>query len=237
MPKAYLIAEHIITEPAVFEEYRVKVGPMIEKYGGRYLTKGSAHQLPEGGHWQPERVVIIEFPDKQSLDAWYNSPEYQPLIKLRKESASDLDMLITLEGVAATREVNMEITKVLGSKHDDIAPDGSEVRLLPEMTRGGMAHFALGPRNVSKAVAHKTIEEIWYFIRGRGRMWRRPGNSEGEGQVVDVFPGVSITVPTGTQFQFRNDGDEALEAIGVTMPPWPGPDEAFQVKGIWEPTV
>ncbi|MCK1668547.1 DUF1330 domain-containing protein [Bradyrhizobium sp. 153] len=99
MPKAYLIAEHVITEPAVFEEYRAKVGPMIEKYGGRYLTKGGAHLLPEGGHWEPDRVVIIEFPDKQSLDAWYNSPEYQPLIKLRKESTSDLDMLITLEGV------------------------------------------------------------------------------------------------------------------------------------------
>jgi mannose-6-phosphate isomerase-like protein (cupin superfamily) len=141
--------------------------------------------------------------------------------------------------LTATREVNMEnfITKVLGSKHDAIAPDGSEVRLLPQMTRGGMAHFALGPRHVSKAVAHKTIEEIWYFMRGRGRMWRRLASSGGEGQVVDVFPGVSITIPTGTQFQFRNDGDEALEAIGLTMPPWPGADEAFQVKGIWEPTV
>jgi len=128
------------------------------------------------------------------------------------------------------------ITKILGSKHDAIAPDGSEVRLLPEMTRGGMAHFALDPRHVSNAVAHRTIEEIWYFIRGRGRMWRR-GSGEGPGETVDVFPGASITVPTGIQFQFRNDGDEALEAIGVTMPPWPGPNEAFQIQGIWEPTV
>ena len=87
---------------------------------------------------------------------------------------------------------------------------------------------------MSRAVAHKTIEEIWYFIRGNGRMWRRLGSSE---KVVDVFPGVSINVPTGTQFQFRNDGDERLEAIGVTMPPCPGADEAFQVEGIWEPTV
>jgi mannose-6-phosphate isomerase-like protein (cupin superfamily) len=138
--------------------------------------------------------------------------------------------------LTATREVNMGelITKVLGLKPDAIAPDGSEVRLLQEMTRGGMAHFALGPHHVSKAVAHKTIEEIWYFIRGRGRIWRRLGSSEA---VVDVFPGVSINVPTGTQFQFRNEGDETLEAIGVTMPPWPGAAEAFQVKGIWEPTV
>ncbi|SDH07916.1 Uncharacterized conserved protein, DUF1330 family [Bradyrhizobium sp. Rc2d] len=99
MPKAYLIAEHIITEPAIFEEYRVKVGPVIEKYGERYLAKRNAHQFLEGGHWEPHRVVVIEFPDKQSLAAWYNSPEYQPPIKLRKESTSDLDMLITLEGL------------------------------------------------------------------------------------------------------------------------------------------
>jgi uncharacterized protein (DUF1330 family) len=36
---AYLIAEHKITDPAKFEEYRIKVGPMIAKHGGRYLTK------------------------------------------------------------------------------------------------------------------------------------------------------------------------------------------------------
>jgi mannose-6-phosphate isomerase-like protein (cupin superfamily) len=142
--------------------------------------------------------------------------------------------------LTATREVNMEkfITKVLGSKHDDIAPDGSEVRLLPRMTLGSMAHFALGPRHVSRAVAHERIEEIWYFIRGRGRMWRRSSEEVVDPEeIVDVFPGVSITIPTGTHFQFRNDGDEALEAIGVTMPPWPGADVSFDVKGTWEPTV
>jgi len=96
---AYLIAEHIITDAAKFDEYRTKVGPMIAMFGGRYLTKGGTHKLPEGGHWSPQRVVIIEFPDMAALDAWYKSPEYQPLIALRKQCTSDLDMLITLEGV------------------------------------------------------------------------------------------------------------------------------------------
>jgi uncharacterized protein (DUF1330 family) len=98
MAKAYLVVEHIITDAAKFEEYRTKVGPMIAKHGGRYLTKGNTHKLPEGGHWKPERVVVIEFPDMDSLNAWYNSAEYQPLIALRKQCTSDLDMLITLEG-------------------------------------------------------------------------------------------------------------------------------------------
>ena len=96
---AYYIAEHIITDPTKFEEYRLKVGPMIASYGGRYLTKGDSHKLPEGGHWKPERVVIIEFPDMGRLHAWYGSAEYQPLFALRKESTSELDMVITLEGI------------------------------------------------------------------------------------------------------------------------------------------
>ena len=95
---AYLIAEHIITDSAKFEEYRTKVGPMIAKHGGRYITKGGTHKLPEGGHWNPERVVIIEFPSMAALNNWYNSPEYQPLIALRKTCTSEFDMLFTIEG-------------------------------------------------------------------------------------------------------------------------------------------
>ena len=96
---AYYIAEHIVTDPAKFEEYRLKVGPMIAKHGGRYLTKGGSHKMPEGGHWKPERVVIIEFPDMDSLNTWYHSAEYQPLMALRKETTSELDMVYTLEGI------------------------------------------------------------------------------------------------------------------------------------------
>ena len=95
---AYLIAEHTITDPAKFEEYRVKVGPLIAKHGGRYVTKGGSQVVLEKDNavWQPERVVIIEFPDMAALNAWYESPEYKPLIALRRASAKD--MLITLEG-------------------------------------------------------------------------------------------------------------------------------------------
>ena len=96
--RAYYIAEHNITDPAKFEEYRLKVGPQIASHGGRYLTKGGSHRFPEGGHWKPERVVIIEFPDMDSLNRWYNSDEYQPLFALRKASTSDMDMVIVLEG-------------------------------------------------------------------------------------------------------------------------------------------
>jgi len=95
---AYLVVEHVITDAAKFEEYRSKVGPMIAAFGGRYLTQGSTHRLPEGGHWKPERMVVIEFPDMHSLEAWYSCPEYQPLIALRKQCTSSQDMLYFLEG-------------------------------------------------------------------------------------------------------------------------------------------
>ena len=95
---AYLIAEHIVTDQTKFDDYRTKAAPTIAKHGGRYLTKGGSHRLPEGGHWKPERVVIIEFPSMEALDNWYRSHEYQPLIALRKQCTSELDMLMMLEG-------------------------------------------------------------------------------------------------------------------------------------------
>jgi uncharacterized protein (DUF1330 family) len=95
---AYLIAEHIVTDDAKFHEFRTKVESLMAKHGGRYLTKGATHKLPEGGHWKPERVIIVEFPNMDSLYAWDNSPEHQPLIALRKSCTSDQDMLFVLEG-------------------------------------------------------------------------------------------------------------------------------------------
>ena len=121
-------------------------------------------------------------------------------------------------------------TKRLPSAAGAIAPDGSEVRILCSGTRGSMAHFSLAGGQVSKAVAHLSIEEVWYFLAGRGRFWRREGMEE---DIVEVSQGVSISIPPGTHFQFRNDGEDALTAVGVSMPPWPGEDEAYTVKGVW----
>src|SRR5205823_14967174 len=96
-------------------------------------------------------------------------------------------------------------TKRINAAPDTIAPDGSEVRLLCELSRGGMATFRLPPGAVSKAVAHRTIEEVWYFIRVRGRLWRKLGDIE---EITEIAAGVSIAIPTGMHFQFRCDGAE-----------------------------
>ena len=68
------------------------------------------------------------------------------------------------------------------------------------------------------------------LISGLGRMWRKLGAAE---VTVDLRPGISVAIPVGAHFQFRNDGDEPLHCVGVTMPPWPGMDEAFEVAGVW----
>jgi hypothetical protein len=54
-------------------------------------------------------------------------------------------------------------------------------------------------------------------------------------QTVDLRRGVALTIPVGTSFQFRNTGRDPLAIIGVTMPPWPGEDEAMESKGVWHP--
>ena len=132
-----------------------------------------------------------------------------------------------------TAEETVFTTRKLAVDPDAVAPDGSEVRLLAAASRGSMAHFSLAPGQVSAAVAHRTVEEVWLVLRGNGRMWRRLGDRS---EIVELSPGVSVAIPTGAHFQFRSDSDEGLEAVGVTMPPWPGADEAYPVEGPWQPT-
>lgn len=122
----------------------------------------------------------------------------------------------------ATGRLPMDPTKV--------APDGSDVRVLLGVPAGGIAHFQLAAGQVAHAIRHRTIDEIWYVLSGRGEMWRRQGERE---QTVVLEPGVCLTIPAGTHFQFRADASGPLAAIGVTMPPWPGDDEAIPVAGPW----
>lgn len=124
-------------------------------------------------------------------------------------------------------------TKPFPHQPDVTAPDGSDVRVLLALTGGSMAHFELAAGRTSLAVAHRTVDEIWYFLEGLGVMWRRLGVQE---EAVRVEAGVCISIPCGTHFQFRSLGSGPLKAVAVTMPPWPGEKEAYAVQGIWKPT-
>jgi mannose-6-phosphate isomerase-like protein (cupin superfamily) len=115
-----------------------------------------------------------------------------------------------------------------------VAPDGSAVRVLVAGARGSMAHFTLAADACSVAVRHRTVEELWFVVEGTGEMWRR---NEDDEDVVALHAGLSLTIPVGTAFQFRASEGSALRIVGVTMPPWPGDDEAVVVDGPWAPNV
>jgi len=125
-------------------------------------------------------------------------------------------------------------TITLPSSPDVFAPDGSEVRILLSLAGGSMAHFNLQAGQVARAVRHRTVEEIWYILSGHGEMWRSDGTRE---VTALLRPGVCLTIPVGTVFQFRAMPDEPLAAVAVTMPPWPGESEAETISGKWKPTV
>jgi mannose-6-phosphate isomerase-like protein (cupin superfamily) len=122
----------------------------------------------------------------------------------------------------------------LGATPDATAPDGTLVRLLPALIGGSLAHFELPAGAISHAVRHRTVEEIWYFLSGRGEMWRRLGVEE---SIITVEPGVALTIPLGAAFQFRASGEAPLIFLAITMPPWPGAEEAGRVEGRWTATV
>lgn len=113
---------------------------------------------------------------------------------------------------------------------DVIAPDGSEIRFLPQVRGGSMVHCTLPPGAVSLAVTHKTVDELWYVLAGAGELWRRQDDRE---EVVPLLPGTAHSIPLGAHFQFRNPGQEPLTFVIVTMPPWPGMDEAVRVADHW----
>ena len=83
MPSYYIT--HRVTlsgDPAVMVEYSSKVNATIEKYGGRKIVRTDDIAIVEGD-WDPQRMTVIEFPDRAAAMAWYDSPEYAPLKAMR----------------------------------------------------------------------------------------------------------------------------------------------------------
>ena len=126
--------------------------------------------------------------------------------------------------------MNRYETASVGEAEEERAPDGSRVRPLLSLDSGAMAQFQLDPGQVSRAVRHRSVAEIWMVLDGRGLIWRR----QNERESVDCLErGVCVSIPAGTAFQFRCSGSESMLIAAVTMPPWPGDEEAVFVTGKW----
>jgi len=89
---SYFVANIRITDEVEYSKYLENVESVFNKFNGEYLAVDSNPTILEGS-WEYSRVVLIRFPDKDSLDKWYYSDEYQAILKYRL-SAADCDTII-----------------------------------------------------------------------------------------------------------------------------------------------
>ena len=95
---AYVISEVEMRDAAGFDTYRTIAAQSIAHYGGRYLVRGGAAEVAEGGP-PVKSIVVVEFPSMERLREWYASPEYAEALKVRRTALER--RLIFVEGVPA----------------------------------------------------------------------------------------------------------------------------------------
>jgi len=93
---AYVLADIDVQDAEAYEAYRKLVPATIEKYGGRFLVRGGAHEVIEG-EWQPHRLVLLAFADMARAKAWYQSPEYAAAKAIRFRTSRG--QLLIVDGV------------------------------------------------------------------------------------------------------------------------------------------
>lgn len=167
------------------------------------------------GHWLTALLCLVAM----GLSFWrYVDQRY-------KATQQAYWYVITLEGSQTSDAKQPEVneakgqkqkweTKAVSSQSDYLAPDGSEIRLLPSVKGCSLCQCILPPQAVSRAVCHRTVEEIWYSLQGHGQLWRKHGNDE---ETVDLRPGTSATIPPDTHFQFRNTGWDPLSLLIIIL--------------------
>jgi len=93
---AYVISMMTIHDAETYAKYTDRTPPVVKKYGGKFLTRGEAYSCPEGTPYDG-RLVILEFPSKADVDAWFNDPDYQEAMQFRHAS-STMNYLLVQEG-------------------------------------------------------------------------------------------------------------------------------------------
>ena len=84
---AYLIADIEVTDPDTYAKYAAGVPATVSGFGGKYLVRGDQGEVAEGT-WTPKRLVVLEFESMERAKAWYNSPDYADLKKLRQSASN-----------------------------------------------------------------------------------------------------------------------------------------------------
>ena len=84
---AYIVVDTKIHNESQYEEYKKLAKPIAEKHGGVYRARGGGMDIRETDLWTPTRIVIVEFPDVKSAQAFLDSDEYAPVKSLRHKNA------------------------------------------------------------------------------------------------------------------------------------------------------
>ena len=92
---AYIIAEIDVTDPEAYKAYTARTPAAIQKYGGKFIVRGGGNTLSLEGA-PPQRIVVIEFPDKAAAERFYRAPDYQEILKLRL--AASIGRMFIVEG-------------------------------------------------------------------------------------------------------------------------------------------
>jgi uncharacterized protein (DUF1330 family) len=89
----YFIVDVKVEDPTIYEEYRKRVNPTLERYGGKFLARGGATETIEGD-WQPQRLVVLEFENTEHFRRWYDSPEYCEAREIRWKASTARAVLV-----------------------------------------------------------------------------------------------------------------------------------------------
>ena len=92
----YLVVDITVHDPERYKEYVSQVPPFIEKHQGTYRVRGGKVEIKEG-NWQPQRLVVIEFPTREQATAFLEDPDYQPVAAIRHEVATS--NMVLVEGI------------------------------------------------------------------------------------------------------------------------------------------
>jgi uncharacterized protein (DUF1330 family) len=94
---AYLVVDTDLTHPERYEDYKRLAKPIVEAHGGQYLARGGTITRKETDLWDPKRLVLIRFDSAEQAQRFYDSPEYQQVLQISKESARRT--VVILEGL------------------------------------------------------------------------------------------------------------------------------------------
>lgn len=94
---AYMIVDCLLDNPELYEQYKLKAKPLLEQFGGEYLARGGDLTVKENDLWSPTRIVLLRFADVASANRFYDSPQYQEVLKISKQSARRTAVLV--EGI------------------------------------------------------------------------------------------------------------------------------------------